>query len=127
MKSETFGTIVIAESVIESPRGSISEPVYRSVIEKLLQVIKSGDWRPPETAPTDGKFFEITTAGPNQDLAWWDGEVFRDYFHKQIIPMVWPYVVAWRPMRDPAVIGSSVEESRAANGFQPLPEPEHTI
>lgn len=126
MRDTTFGSVAIAESLITSPPGSISEPVYRATIEKLLAAMKDetgGDWRPPETAPKDGKFFEVTTAGPSQDFAWWDGEVFRDYFHKQVIPMAWPYVVAWRPVRAPAVVGNTVDESRAANGFPPLPEP----
>jgi hypothetical protein len=78
------------------------------------------EWKPPETAPRDGNFFEITTAGPNQDIAWWDGEAFRDYYHKQKLTMKWPYVVAWRPMRPPAVVGETEAASRLLNGFPPL-------
>ncbi len=83
------------------------------------------DWQPPETAPTDGTFFEITTAGPNQDLCWYDKEgrygepCFRDYFYKQRKSMQWPYVVAWRKVRPAAKVCNSEAESRAANGFPP--------
>ncbi len=77
------------------------------------------DWNPPETAPKDGNVFEITTAGPNQDLCWWDATTgkFRDYYHKQVIADKWPYMVAWRPLRSPAAVGNSEAESRAANGW----------
>lgn len=83
------------------------------------------DWHPPETAPRDGKVFEITTAGPNQDLCWWDdsshhgddGPCFRDYFHKQRIAPIWPYMVAWRHLRPPAVVCNTEKQSRIENGF----------
>lgn len=77
------------------------------------------DWQPPETAPKDGKVFEITTVGPNQDFCVWDGSCFRDYYHKQRIPQEWPYMVAWRRVRPPAAVCNTEADSRAANGFPP--------
>lgn len=61
-------------------------------------------WQPIDTAPKDGTAFLITTAGPQIDMCWYDtksGE-FRDYFHKQVIGHVWPKMVAWMPLPEPA-------------------------
>lgn len=74
-------------------------------------------WHPPETAPKDGKAFLITTAGPQVDLCWWDGKVFRDYSFKQTIPQRWPYMTAWAPLPRSAFVGDSEAESRRDNGF----------
>ncbi|AEH88222.1 hypothetical protein [Mesorhizobium opportunistum] len=97
------------------------DPVAAEAALAQLEAGGSGmDWMPPETAPKDGSVFEITTAGPQQDLSFWheqDG-VFRDYYHKQAIPNKWPYMVAWRPLRPPAEVGNSVEESRMKNGWK---------
>jgi hypothetical protein len=60
------------------------------------------DWRSIETAPKNGESFLITTAGPQVDICWWDGDCFRDYFHKQKIGHEWPYMVAWMPLPEPA-------------------------
>lgn len=75
-------------------------------------------WNPPETAPKDRAFL-ITTAGPNQDLCFWDkdAKVYRDYHYKQAIPNEWPYMVAWKDLDPPAEVCNSEEESRKANGW----------
>lgn len=83
--------------------------------------INEYEWQPPETAPKEGAF-EITTMGPQQDLCYWDGDCYRDYYHKQVIPSYWPYMIAWRRLRPPAAVCNTEEESRAANGFPPRGE-----
>jgi hypothetical protein len=78
-----------------------------------------GRWRPPETAPKNGKAFLITTAGPQIDMCWWDSvtEEFRDYSFKQAIKQEWPYMVGWRPLPRAARVENTVEQSREANGW----------
>lgn len=79
------------------------------------------EWQPPETAPKDGNAFIITTAGPERDICCWVAErnQFEDYYFKQRILNEWPYMVAWKPLGEPAEVGNSEEESRRANGFPP--------
>ncbi|WP_298958340.1 hypothetical protein [uncultured Roseibium sp.] len=60
------------------------------------------DWQDISTAPKTGEAFLITTAGPQIDICWWDGDEFRDYSHKQKIKHEWPYMVAWKPLDKPA-------------------------
>jgi hypothetical protein len=76
-------------------------------------------WNPPETAPKD-RVFIITTAGPQQDLCFYDkkDKVFRDYFHRQKIPNAWPHMVAWKELGEPAEVCNSEAESRQANGWK---------
>ena len=74
-------------------------------------------WQPPETAPKNGNAFLITTAGPQIDMCWWDGECFRDYHLKQRIPHQWPYMTAWRPLPTSAKVCNSEAASRTANGW----------
>lgn len=77
-------------------------------------------WNPPETAPKDGKIFLITTAGPQIDIAWWDGECFRDYYYQQRILNQWPFMIGWKLIEAPAEVGNSQTESRNLNGFTSL-------
>lgn len=44
---------------------------------------------------------------------------FLDYYHKQVIAPVWPYMVGWKPMGKPAEVCNTEDESRVANGFPP--------
>lgn len=83
------------------------------------------EWQPPETAPKDGKPFVITTAGPELDLCSWVEErgEFVDYFFKQRIAPLWPYMVAWKPLGEPAKVGNTKAECRLENGWIPAPEP----
>lgn len=83
-------------------------------------------WNPPETASKDGAAFLITTAGPNMDIAWWDGNCFRDYHYKQKIAALWPYMIGWSPLPDPAIIKDTEAETRAANGWPSLTTPDTT-
>jgi len=78
------------------------------------------EWQPPSTAPKHGKVFRITTAGPNQDLCWYDknDKCFRDYFHKQKITNKWPYMVAWAPLDEPAKPGKTYEDCCKLNGWK---------
>ncbi|MDE1941371.1 MAG: hypothetical protein KGO96_10455 [Elusimicrobia bacterium] len=74
-------------------------------------------WRPPETAPKDGRAFLITTAGPNVDICSWTGSQFQDYFFKQKIEPEWPYMIGWRPLPHPAPIGDTEKATREMNGW----------
>ncbi len=42
---------------------------------------------------------------------------FRDYFYKQRVELVWPYMVGWRPLRAPATVGNTEAESRVVNDY----------
>lgn len=82
-------------------------------------------WQPPETAPKDGKAFLFTTAGPGVDICSWvkgrgpgaTGQ-FEDYYFKQRIGQLWPYMVAWAPLPPPARIENTEAETRRANGWE---------
>lgn len=72
-------------------------------------------WRNIKSAPKTGDAFLITCAGPVIDICWWDGENFRDYFHKQIIKHEWPYMVAWKPLGKAAKIGKFKPKMKKSN------------
>lgn len=78
------------------------------------------EWQPPETAPKNGTAFLITTAGPQMDICAWVKErnQFEDYFHKQRIAQKWPYMVAWKPIGEPAHVGDSEIECSRLNGWR---------
>jgi hypothetical protein len=80
--------------------------------------MKKSKWQPPETAPKDRAFL-ICTAGPQTDLCYWDSkdECFRDYFHKQKISPVYPFIHGWREAPTMKRIGNSLAEHYQLNGW----------
>tara|TARA_R110000851_G_scaffold13665_2_gene46560 strand:+ start:356 stop:655 length:300 start_codon:yes stop_codon:yes gene_type:complete len=71
------------------------------------------EWKNIATAPISGEAFLITTAGPQVDICYWDEERqnFFDYFHNQVIPHMWPFMVAWRELPEAADVYAFMPES----------------
>lgn len=92
---------------------------WRGTAATAVLAALGADWQPPETAPKTGAAFLITTAGPEIDLCYWDRErgEFRDYHFGQKVAPWWPYMIAWKPRPEPAIIRNTEQATREANGW----------